>query len=163
MTAAPQGEALSLSPEEQELLAQELQALLPALSGPREEGYRALAGAVDGGEVPSDLVPLLEGLLAMALETGRARRLYTAEGERVLTDLFRRTPGGRELSGHLEEVNRALAVLSGRTLWGVRVAMRTLGHFTIALDTEGAAVTLAVRPGAVTLESVAIGGGGGPG
>jgi hypothetical protein len=41
--------------------------------------------------------------------------------------------------------------------------MRTLGHFTISLETEGASLTLAVRPGVVTLESVAIGGGGGPG
>ena len=163
MTAEAEGGALALSPEEQELVSQELRALLPALSGPREEGYRSLAEAVSRQEVPRDLVPLLEGLVAMALETGRARRLYTAEGERVLTDLFRRTPGGRELSRHLEEVNKALAVLSGRTLWGVRVAMRTLGHFTISLETEGASLTLAVRPGVVTLESVAIGGGGGPG
>ncbi|GBD13992.1 hypothetical protein HRbin24_02041 [bacterium HR24] len=163
MTAEAEGGVLVLSPEEQELVSQELRALLPALSGPREEGYRSLAEAVSRQEVPRDLVPLLEGLVAMALETGRARRLYTAEGERVLTDLFRRTPGGRELSRHLEEVNKALAVLSGRTLWGVRVAMRTLGHFTISLETEGASLTLAVRPGVVTLESVAIGGGGGPG
>jgi hypothetical protein len=163
VTAEAEGGALALSPEEQELVSQELRALLPALSGPREEGYRSLAEAVSRQEVPRDLVPLLEGLVAMALETGRARRLYTAEGERVLTDLFRRTPGGRELSRHLEEVNKALAVLSGRTLWGVRVAMRTLGHFTISLETEGASLTLAVRPGVVTLESVAIGGGGGPG
>ncbi len=163
MTAEAEGGVLVLSPEEQELVSQELRALLPALSGPREEGYRSLAEAVSRQEVPRDLVPLLEGLVAMALETGRARRLYTAEGERVLTELFRRTPGGRELSRHLEEVNKALAVLSGRTLWGVRVAMRTLGHFTISLETEGASLTLAVRPGVVTLESVAIGGGGGPG
>jgi hypothetical protein len=163
VTAEAEGGALALSPEEQELVSQELRALLPALSGPREEGYRSLAEAVSRQEVPRDLVPLLEGLVAMALETGRARRLYTAEGERVLTELFRRTPGGRELSRHLEEVNKALAVLSGRTLWGVRVAMRTLGHFTISLETEGASLTLAVRPGVVTLESVAIGGGGGPG
>ncbi|HXG41151.1 MAG TPA: hypothetical protein VNL95_00260 [Dehalococcoidia bacterium] len=163
MTATPEGEALSLSPEERELVSQELAALLPALRDDRQEGYRSLAKAVDEGTVPPDLVPLLEGLVAMALETGRARRLYTAEGERVLTEVFRRTPGGRELVRHLEEVNKALGVLSGRTLWGVRVAMRTLGHFTVALDTEGASVTLAVRPGVVTLESVAIGGGGGPG
>jgi len=163
VTAEAEGGVLVLSPEEQELVSQELRALLPALSGPREEGYRSLAEAVSRQEVPRDLVPLLEGLVAMALETGRARRLYTAEGERVLTELFRRTPGGRELSRHLEEVNKALAVLSGRTLWGVRVAMRTLGHFTISLETEGASLTLAVRPGVVTLESVAIGGGGGPG
>jgi hypothetical protein len=154
-------EALALSPEEQELLSQELAALLPALSDQRQEGYRLLAAATAQGQVPPELLPLLEGLVALALETGRARRLYTAEGERLLTDLFRRTPAGQELARHLEEVNRALAVLAGRTLWGVRVAMRTLGHFTITLDTEGAAVTLAVRPGAVALESVAIGGGGG--
>ncbi len=150
-------EPLALTAEEKELLALELAALVPALAGERRQRYEALARAVQEGQVPPELLPPLEGLLDLALETGRARALYRAEGERVLTELFHRTPRGRELARHLEEVNRALAALRGRTLRAVRVGMRTLGHFTIALETEGAGVTLAVRPQGITVESVSVG------
>jgi len=150
-------EALVLTAEEKELLASELAALVPALEGERRQRYEALAQAVQEGQVPPELLEPLEGLLGLALETGRARTLYRAEGERVLTELFRRTPRGRELARHLEEVNKALLALRGRTLQGVRVGMRTLGHFTIVLETEGAGVTLAVRPQGITVESITVG------
>ncbi|HEY8489567.1 MAG TPA: hypothetical protein VIO14_01110 [Dehalococcoidia bacterium] len=140
------------------MLGPELEALTAAAVGPRRDEYQALAEAVAAGQVPADRVGTLEGVVAMLLETGRARRRHTAEGERILTDLFRRTPAGREVVRHLEDVNRALGVLAGRTLLGVTVAMRTLGHFTVSLEAEGAAITLAVRPGGVVVDSVAIGG-----
>ncbi len=150
-------EPLALTAEERELLSLELAALIPALEGERRQLYQALAQAVEDGQVPPSLLPPLEGLLDLALETGRARILYRAEGERVLTDLFRRTPKGGELARLLEEVNKALSSLEGRTLKRVQVAMRTLGHFTIALEVEGAGVTLAVRPQGVTVESISVG------
>ncbi|GBC98578.1 hypothetical protein HRbin17_01091 [bacterium HR17] len=151
-------EALTLTDEEQELVQAELAALLPALSGERRSAYQALADAVEQKAVSPDLLPLLEGLVKLALETGRARRLYRAEGERILTDLFRKTPSGKELSRSLHEVNKALAVLEGQPLRGVRVAMRTLGHFTVTIETDTAVVTFAVRPDAVTVDSVSVGG-----
>ncbi len=150
-------EALLLNEEEQELLASELASLIPALDERRKGQFLALATAVQEGAIPQELLPALEGLLALALETGRARLLYRAEGERIFTDLFRRTPKGQELGSLLEEVNRALMALKGRTLTGVRVAMRTLGHYTITLETEEATVTLAVKPQGVNLESLAVG------
>jgi hypothetical protein len=151
-------ENLRLTDEERELLRAELAALLPALSGERKEAYQALADAVERNAVPPDLLPLLEGLTKLALETGRARRIYRAEGERILTDLFRKTPSGQELSKSLSEVNKALAVLEGQTLHSVRVAMRTLGHFTVTVETEKAVITIAIRPDAVTVDSVSVGG-----
>ena len=142
--AAP--EPLQLTDEERELVQAELAALLPALSGERREAYQALADAVEQNTVPPDLLPLLEGLTKLALGPGRARRLYRAEGERILTDLFRKTPSGQALSKSLHEVNKALSVLEGQTLLGIKVAMRTLGHFTVTVETEKAVITIAIRP-----------------
>ncbi|WP_456338165.1 hypothetical protein [Fervidibacter sacchari] len=151
-------ESLQLTDEERELLQAELAVLLPALSGERKEAYQALADAVERNSVPPDLLPLLEGLTKLALETGRARRIYRAEGERILTELFRKTPSGQELSKSLNEVNKALSILEGQTLQGVRVAMRTLGHFTVTIETEKAVITIAIRPDAVTVDSISVGG-----
>ncbi len=151
-------ENLQLTDEERELLQAELAALLPALSGERREAYQALADAVENNSIPPDLLPLIEGLTKLALETGRARRLYRAEGERILTDLFRKTPSGQELSKSLNEVNKALSILEGQTLQSVRVAMRTLGHFTVTVETEKAVITIAIRPDIVTVDSISVGG-----
>lgn len=151
-------ENLQLTDEERELLQAELAALLPALSGERREAYQALADAVENNSIPPDLLPLIEGLTKLALETERARRLYRAEGERILTDLFRKTPSGQELSKSLNEVNKALSILEGQTLQSVRVAMRTLGHFTVTVETEKAVITIAIRPDIVTVDSISVGG-----
>ena len=151
-------ENLQLTDEERELLQAELAALLPALSGEWREAYQALADAVENNSIPPDLLPLIEGLTKLALETGRARRLYRAEGERILTDLFRKTPSGQELSKSLNEVNKALSILEGQTLQSVRVAMRTLGHFTVTVETEKAVITIAIRPDIVTVDSISVGG-----
>jgi len=153
-----QATAVVLTGEERELLQAELAALLPALSGDRRNAYQALANAVNEGSIPKDLTGLLTGLLQLALETGRARRLYRAEGERILTDLFRKTPMGQELSRSLQEVNKALATLEGQTLQSVRVALRTLGHFTITIETNAVVITIALRPHSVTVDSVSVGG-----
>jgi hypothetical protein len=153
----PTEEPLELNDDEQELIELELASLLPALEGSRRERYQALAGAVAQGTVPPELVPQLESLLELVLQTARARKLYRAEGERILTALLRRTPRGRELSSHLNEVNTALNAIAGHTLNGVRVGMRTLGHFTVTLQTDAATLTLAVRPDSLNVESVAVG------
>ncbi|MFN2557392.1 MAG: hypothetical protein ABR592_11105 [Nitriliruptorales bacterium] len=149
--------SITLDTEERELVRQELDALLPALSGERLQRYEQLGAAVGAGSIPPESVPLLESLLELALQTARARRLYRAEGERVLTQLFRRTPRGRELAEHLDQVNHALGALAGHTLNRARVGMRTLGHFTLTLETEAATMTLAVRPDSVNVESVSVG------
>lgn len=148
---------LPLSPEEGELVAQEAEALLPRLPEPRRADYSALARSARTGQVPHSLLSTLEGLLVLTLTTGRARSLYRAEGERVLTELYRRTPAGGELARHLERVNRALSALAGRQLRSVRVGWRTLGHYTLRLEVEGVAVSLVVGPEGVRVESLGVG------
>jgi hypothetical protein len=160
-TAEITHEPLVLDADERDLVDQELRALLPALAGARRERYLALAAAVDEGAVPADLVGHLESLLELALQTARARKLYRAEGEQVLTGLFRRTPAGRDLASQLADINGALRGVAGRRLQGARVGMRTLGHFTVTLTTDEAKVTLAVRPDGVNVESLEVTDGGG--
>ncbi len=158
MSEQTREEFLRLTDEERELVQSELAALLPALSGERLSSYQSLADAVEKNSVPHQLMPLLEGLTKLALETGRARRLYRAEGERILTELFRKMPSGKELIKSLHEVNKALEVLEGQTLRSVRAAMRTLGHFTLTIETDNAVITLAIFPDAITVDSVSVGG-----
>jgi hypothetical protein len=150
----PTETALELDPEERDFVAAEIEALLPALAGSRREAFAALKAAVAEGRVPAALVPALEEVVGLALETGRARALYLAEGERVLTGLLRKTPAGERIDQELARVNRALRALQGATLWSVRVGLRTLGKFTLELETDRAAVTLLVRSRGVTVESL---------
>jgi hypothetical protein len=151
--------AVTLNDEERELLQVELRTLLPALSGSRRERYEALARIIDSdtASIPVELLPVLESVLELALQTGRARQLYRAEGERILTGVLRRTPSGRQLAARLDEVNEALRVLVEQTLDAVRVRMRTLGHFTVTMQSQAVTITLAVRPDGVEVESVAVG------
>ena len=150
-------EPLDLSDEEIDLVTADLDVLLPTLEGPRHARYAQLRDAVTAGAVPPDLVPALESLLELTLQTARARGRYTAEGEQALTRLYGRTPEGRELAGHLQQVNRALTSLKGHTVASVGVRMRTVGHFTITIQTDGASITLASRPDSVDVESIAVG------
>jgi hypothetical protein len=154
--AAPAA-TLELDEEERELVTLDLDVLLPTLDGARRQRYAQLRAAVVDGRVPADLTPALESLLELTLQTARARTRYRAEGEQTLTGLYRRTPGGRELSGHLRQVNDALSTLVGQTVESVAVRMRTVGHFTIAIQTDETTLTLVTRPDAVDVESVAVG------
>lgn len=156
-STAPQPAPVLLDEDERELVGLELDALLPALSDERRDRFEALADAVARGEVPPPLLPQLANLLELALQTARARRLYRAEGEKVLTGLYRRTPPGHELGERMRRINEALRSLAGHRLRSARVGMRTLGHFTVTLDTDAGKVMLAVRPDSVNVESVATG------
>ncbi|GIX48151.1 MAG: hypothetical protein KatS3mg131_2362 [Candidatus Tectimicrobiota bacterium] len=152
-------EALALAAEEQDLVHSELQALLPGLSGPRRQAYEALAAGVARGQVPAAALPLLEQVVVLALRTGRARQVYRAEGERVLTGLLRRLPCGQALQRSLHEVNQALQTLRGQPLLGIQLGMRTLGHFTVTIETPAATLTLALQPQEVRVESLSVGSG----
>lgn len=150
-------DALALDEEERELVAQDIEVLLPTLEGARRERYALLLDAVLAGSVPPELTPALESLLELTLQTARARTRYRAEGEQILTKLYSRTAGGRELAAHLRQVNKALGSLSGQTVESVAVRMRTVGHFTIAIQTSGTTITLAARPDSIDVESIAVG------
>jgi hypothetical protein len=145
---------LELSAEEADIVAAEATAAAGVLEGPRKEQALDLAREARSGELPDDLLTTLERILTASLQGGRARHLYKAEGERVLTRVLLRTPGGQRLQQGLDGVNQALRSLGGRRLDGVRVAMRAPGHFTVSLQTEGVGLVLVVRPDGVAVESL---------
>jgi Arc/MetJ family transcription regulator len=151
---SPSRTGLELSEDEAALVAEEALALAEVLAGPQRPRLLRLAQTARTGFVPEDLVDVLEGLAVLVLQSGRARRSARAEGERLWTDVFRRTPRGWDLQGQLEAVNQALRALVGRRLDALWVECRTLGHFVFTLATEGITLTLAVRADGVQVESV---------
>jgi hypothetical protein len=107
--------------------------------------------------VPGELAGALASVVELTLQTARARQLYKAEGEKVLTGVLRKTPRGKELDQQIADVNTALGALTGQELDRVQVRMRTLGHFTVTIGTDATTLTLAVQPDAVAVDSVAVG------
>ncbi|HXF71305.1 MAG TPA: hypothetical protein VNO79_01675 [Actinomycetota bacterium] len=162
MPTAPPGapeapEPVALEAEEREIVAAIAAAYAEALPQGLAARVGALADAAREGTVPPDLVGVLERVCAVALETGRARELGRAEAECVLAAVSRRTPAGRRAARAVEEVNRALAPLAGRRLRSVRVATPLPGRATIAIEVEGLALSLAVGPDGVLVQSLAAG------
>jgi hypothetical protein len=107
--------------------------------------------------VPVELVGALENVVALSLETGKARELGRAEAERALNAVFGRTPRGRTLSEGVGTVNKALVGLSGRRVHSIRAAMRLPGRYTLALELDGFSITLGLGPGGIGVEHVAAG------
>ncbi|MDR7415371.1 MAG: adenylyl-sulfate kinase [Armatimonadota bacterium] len=151
---------IPLTEEEARLVVEEAEALGRAVREPQRSQMLRLVEHARAGEVPPDLVDLLEGLAVMVLQTGRARARLHAEGERLWTAMLLRTPRGQALQAQVEEVNRALRALRGVRLESVRVEMRTLGHFTLNLRADGIGLNLAVRADGVQVESVSVEGSG---
>jgi hypothetical protein len=149
--------AVTLDADERELVLADLDALLPTLDGERRARFTRLRDAADAGQVPAELASALESVLELALQTGRARARYRADGEQVLTRLYGRTPAGRDLAAHLRRVNEALRALEGETIESVQVRMRTVGHFTLAVQTDATSITLVSRPDAIDVESISVG------
>jgi hypothetical protein len=156
MTTETTPAPLDLDADEQELVGLDIRALLPTLDPARRERYAALGDTVRQGQVPPELVPALESLLELTLQTARARTRYRAEGEQTLTELYRRTPAGRDLTAHLRRVDDALRTLAGQTIESLSVRMRTVGHFTLTIQTDATTITLVARPDALDVESIAV-------
>ncbi len=148
---------LVLEAEERDLLLQELDDYVALLPEERRAAYRPLWEQVAAGHVDGGTLDALGDVLALSLVSGRARRRYSAEGERVLTALFRQTPQGKALDTQLARVNRALGALRGRALEAVRVGMRAPGHFTLHVRADGVTITLTFRPHGVDVESITAG------
>jgi hypothetical protein len=153
--AAPTQAGLRLSPDERDPVALLSRAFAEALPDGAEP-YRRLAEAAAAGEVPDELVPVLERVCELALSTGRARDLGRAEAERALAAVLARTPRGAELARRVEEVNRALSALAGRRLRAVRVSQRLPGRCLLRLEAEGATITLGLHPEGVGVESLEV-------
>lgn len=149
-------EDLTLDEEEASIVAAEAAAAANVLPDPLSGRALALAEVAPTGGVPAELVETLEYVATTSLTGGRARRRYTAEGEKLLNRVLARTPGGRARAASVAEVNAALGALAGRELHGVRVATRVPGSHTVRLDVDGVVLTLGLSAAGVTVESVAL-------
>ena len=148
--------ALLLDDEEGPLVAAEATAAARVLEKPRAEAARRLADAAAVGVVPAESLPVLADILAASLQGRRARRLYRAEGEKVLAGVLARSPAGRARQNEIEALNAALSSLEGRRLESVRVAMRIPGHFVVRVATDDLTLALEISPDSVAVESVTL-------
>jgi hypothetical protein len=150
-------EPLRLREEEQEVALAESQAVLAVAGDP---GYRdqlaGLIGAIGEGSVGTDDAEVLEGVLELALQSGRVRALYGPGGEQAALRLFRRLPRGSELRASAVAVTDALASLAGRRLDSVAVEATGPGTFQLKLAVEGADVSLRLDRQGARLTSVGI-------
>lgn len=148
---------LQLEAPEQELLLQEVSSLIQWVHQPEQRvRYKALQKALLEGQIPPDLQEILASILEMGLESGRIRRVYRAEGERLLAGLYRRTPRGKQLQQNLHQVNQALAILKDRKITSLRFDMRTFGTYTLRVESDECEVTLVIHREGVEVESLTV-------
>jgi hypothetical protein len=149
---------LRLSAAEQELLAPEVRAFAaihPEQSGRRR--YKALASSIEAGSVPNESLDDLARVLEIGLQSGRVRRVYGADGEMALGQIYRQTPRGKEATGAAASVTSALEALRGQVLDEVRITALGPGAYSILLDTQQCQITLRLDRSGVRIDSVALG------
>jgi hypothetical protein len=152
-------EAFALSEDEATAVSEAASAFAAALPPGREGPFVALADAAGAGAgaLSAGHVATLERVCVLTLETGKARQIGSAETERLLTAVYRRTPGGKALSGETADVNRMLTQFAGRTLQAVRVSCRTPGRYQLNLTVDGISTTIAIEPEGLEVRSLETG------
>ncbi len=144
--------------DERPVLLSEIDAVAAQLrNAEAREVYAELRSAVEAGDVPEGLLPTLERLLEMGLETGRIREVHTAHGEMAATRVFQRTPKGAALKATCDEANAALESLKGQTIESVSFSVRGPGAFALTLETAEAHLTLHIDRHGVRVRSIEVG------
>jgi hypothetical protein len=154
---AADGAGLTLTPEEADAVAAAASGYAAVLPPDRAVAYHALAQAAAVGVIPDDLVDAVERVAAVSVQTGRARRDGQAGDESLLAAVYRRTPAGQALTGRAREVNQALEALTGRQLRTARVAASAPGSYSLTLQVDGVAVTLAIDSAGIEVRSLRTG------
>ena len=150
---------MRLSDDEREvLLAEVAQALEQVRGAEARAAYGELLTAIDGGEVPEDLLEPLQVLLEVGLESGRIRRLHLAHGEMAAQRVYARTPAGAAVRASAEAVNEALQTLQGRAIEDVRIAAHGPGAYSLTLGTDQGTLVVRVDRRGARLQSVEVGG-----
>lgn len=157
MATAVAIEGLELDTLQREVVGEEVAALLQGLQAPPARApWEDLAAAVAEGAVPEPLLPRLESVLEMSLQTGRARKIHGAEGEQALLKLFHRTPRGAAARRSTEAVNAALKALAGQTIEGLVVTSQGPGVFRLGVSTDHLKLALEIDRHGVTVESLEV-------
>ena len=147
---------VALRGEEREVALAEVQAVLAAVpaSEYRDRLDTIQAALEVGEELGDDDTGELERLITIALQSGRVRALYGPGGEQALLRVFRRLPGGVELSQSATAVTDALAELHGKPLEQVAITAVGPGAFTLALAAGGLKLTIRLDRHGARLASV---------
>jgi hypothetical protein len=122
--------------------------------------YQEIAWSADHGDVPEELAGKVGELVALAVETGRARAVHGAAGVRALISVWRETPQGRTASRKTGDLNSALSVLRGATIGSVRVLATGPGAYALSITAGDLDVRLTFDREEATLRSINVGGGG---
>jgi hypothetical protein len=150
-------ETFVLSPEEAVALAETAVAFADAVPAERSGPYLMLASSAADGELTDDQLTALEQVCVLALETGKARQLGSAETERLLMAVYRRTPGGKAIQSETSDVNKVLSQFVGRTLQSARLTCRMPGRYHLDLTVDGFDVTIAIAPEGLEVRSLQTG------
>jgi hypothetical protein len=146
-----------VSEEAAEVLLAEAQAVLAAVQDEERRGRLAdLIAATQDGELGEDEAQAAEEVLALALATGRIRAVYGPEGETAALKLYRRLPGGRELSASAKEVTEALSALQGKALEHVSVQAAGPGAYVVTIGVDGLELSVRLDRSGARLHSVGI-------
>lgn len=149
---------MRLLEDERQVLASEIDAVIAQLrNAEAREVYAELKAAVEAGEVDEGLLPPLERLLEMGLETGRIRQLHSAHGEMAAVRVFQRTPRGSALKATCDETNAALQSLQGQSLENLSFTLRGPGAYTLTLETDKARVLIQIDRHGIHVRSLEVG------
>jgi hypothetical protein len=150
--------AVRLHGAQKEVLELELAAL--AERAPTDAGrqrYLDLAAQAATGQVAEEQLGLLEGVLEVLVQSGRARKLYGPGGEQALAQLFGRTPRGAAVAETVTSLNRALESLAGQSLQKLAVSAHGPGAYKIQIDTDQGRLSLRLDGQGARLESLEVG------
>lgn len=147
----------ALSADEAVAVAETATAFAAALPADRNGAYLDLAEAAESGSLDSEYLAVLERVCVLALETGKARQLGSAETERLLTAVYRRTPGGKALTAETADVNKVLHHFVGRTLQSARISCRMPGRYQLDLVVDGIDVAISIEPEGLEVRSLQTG------
>ncbi len=150
-------ELFELSDAEAVAVAEVVADFAGVLPPERREPFDELERAVRAGGLTSERLPELERVCVLALETGRARQIGKAETERLVSTVYRRTPGGEALTTEAAAVNKVLAGLAGKTLQVLRVTCRMPGRYQLDVVVDGIDVAIALEPEGLEVRSLQTG------
>jgi hypothetical protein len=148
--------AVALRGEEREVALAEVRAVLAAApaGGYRDQLDGIHTALTDDAALDPDATTELERLVTIALQSGRVRALYGPGGEQALLRLYRKLPGGRELTASAAAVTGALSALAGRPLEQAAVTAVGPGTFRLTLAAGGVTCTIHLDRQGARLASV---------
>jgi hypothetical protein len=146
---------IALQGEAGEVALAEATAVLAMVQDADRRGRLAdLIGAIEDGAVAGESAQALEELLELGLQTGRLRALYGPGGEQAALKVYRRLPGGKELSESAREVSKALSALAGSTLEAVSLSAAGPGAFSLTLTVGGRELSIRLDRSGARINSI---------